>query len=430
MLPSGYRGLPAEILEQHGHDDPLLKELEGIKTQTQFAQRFGIKDLGTLTDWNRKIDWEAARNRYLGQIVMRYKEYTVQVLEALRMKAIGKKSGASSSAKLWLQFVEGWDPRGPRKIVAVCPNCGAISNSEISKSDLKKNEWQPIPKRKRRLYLIGGYAKAGKSYIREKIEEHHKLIPLTREAILAGLRSVLVGEDPKTFKQIVFEAHLKPFDMISQGKVEGDLLAPIVIKDETKDDLSLISVETDGVRGTVNQTFFMSKAGVATANIKVLATTPTSEDVRFESGDQGEDYFAWKASLGLIKYYDHHRMGPDLLLEGVAITPENISDLELKNFEIRPIFIGYSSPSHAQARIDYAKKVKEKSYVYRDILTRGEEAVRRDVERETTETIPLNKLLRSRAEKLGYRYFDLLEEVDPNFEKRADEAVKFILQGE
>lgn len=38
-----------------GFTDPEVFVLLKIKTQTEFAKQYGIRDLGTLTDWNRKI---------------------------------------------------------------------------------------------------------------------------------------------------------------------------------------------------------------------------------------------------------------------------------------------------------------------------------------------------------------------------------------
>ncbi len=55
-LPPHFRGLKISELKQYGFTDPLLSRIVKIKTQTEFARRFGIKDLGTLTDWNAKAE--------------------------------------------------------------------------------------------------------------------------------------------------------------------------------------------------------------------------------------------------------------------------------------------------------------------------------------------------------------------------------------
>lgn len=52
------RGQPEPVLQKMGMDDPEVFELLKIKTQTEFAEQYGIKDLGTLTDWNKIIHKE------------------------------------------------------------------------------------------------------------------------------------------------------------------------------------------------------------------------------------------------------------------------------------------------------------------------------------------------------------------------------------
>lgn len=55
-LPAHFRGMKKEQLESYGFTDPLVMKIAMIKNQTVFAKKFGIKDLGTLTDWNNKIE--------------------------------------------------------------------------------------------------------------------------------------------------------------------------------------------------------------------------------------------------------------------------------------------------------------------------------------------------------------------------------------
>lgn len=44
------------VAKELGINDETLLELCSIRTQTEFAKRYGVKDLGTLSDWNRKIE--------------------------------------------------------------------------------------------------------------------------------------------------------------------------------------------------------------------------------------------------------------------------------------------------------------------------------------------------------------------------------------
>jgi len=97
------------MLDNLGIDQKTYRLLYSIKTQTGFAKRFGIKDLGTLTDWNKKIEEE-------GLVLENYiwaKELTPNILYALYLKAI--KHGRAAEAKVWFKYVEDRDfSRGPK----------------------------------------------------------------------------------------------------------------------------------------------------------------------------------------------------------------------------------------------------------------------------------------------------------------------------
>lgn len=54
-LPAYFRGMKKEQLHSHGFTDPLIMKIATIQSQTAFAKKFRIKDLGTLTDWNARI---------------------------------------------------------------------------------------------------------------------------------------------------------------------------------------------------------------------------------------------------------------------------------------------------------------------------------------------------------------------------------------
>lgn len=54
-LPAFFRGMKKSELQSYGFTDPLILKIVSIKNQTSFAKKFGIKDLGTLTDWNNRI---------------------------------------------------------------------------------------------------------------------------------------------------------------------------------------------------------------------------------------------------------------------------------------------------------------------------------------------------------------------------------------
>jgi len=60
FLPVQLRDLGEDSVRKLGIDDEEVLSLLAIKTQTQFASKFGIKDLGTLTDWNKRLRKESS----------------------------------------------------------------------------------------------------------------------------------------------------------------------------------------------------------------------------------------------------------------------------------------------------------------------------------------------------------------------------------
>ncbi len=54
-LPAHAKGMKKSELVALGLTDPLMQRIIKIKSQTEFAKYFSIKDLGTLTDWNARI---------------------------------------------------------------------------------------------------------------------------------------------------------------------------------------------------------------------------------------------------------------------------------------------------------------------------------------------------------------------------------------
>lgn len=101
-MPSILRGQPRHIIEKLGIDDELALSLLEIKNQTEFAKRFGIKDLGTLSDWNKKIE---ERGGLLRDINSWAKKLTPNVISALYREAT--KTGRAAEVKAWMEIVEG-----------------------------------------------------------------------------------------------------------------------------------------------------------------------------------------------------------------------------------------------------------------------------------------------------------------------------------
>lgn len=100
-LPSFLRGQPRQALEKLGLDEEVVISLLEIKTQTEFAKRFSIKDLATLTDWNKKLEDE----KIIPQIHKWARKLTPNVIFALYRTAT--KQGKAAEVKAWLETVEG-----------------------------------------------------------------------------------------------------------------------------------------------------------------------------------------------------------------------------------------------------------------------------------------------------------------------------------
>ncbi len=99
-LPSFLRGQPTKVLEKMGIDDEVTISLLEIKSQKEFAARFGIKDQGTLTDWNKRIEKEGLLN----DINSWARSLTPNVVLALYKTAT--KHGKARDVKAWFEIIE------------------------------------------------------------------------------------------------------------------------------------------------------------------------------------------------------------------------------------------------------------------------------------------------------------------------------------
>jgi len=101
-MPSILRGQPRHVIERLGIDDEVAMSLLDIKNQTEFARRFDIKDLGTLSAWNKKID---EMGGLMKDISCWAKKLTPNVISALYREAT--KTGKASEVKAWMEIIEG-----------------------------------------------------------------------------------------------------------------------------------------------------------------------------------------------------------------------------------------------------------------------------------------------------------------------------------
>lgn len=99
-LPSYLKGQPKAVLEKFGISDDTALELLQIKNQSEFASQFGIKDLGTLTDWNKRIEKEGL----ITSINSWARNLTPNVVLALYKNI--NKHGKAQEVRAWFEIIE------------------------------------------------------------------------------------------------------------------------------------------------------------------------------------------------------------------------------------------------------------------------------------------------------------------------------------
>lgn len=99
-LPSYLKGQPKAVLEKFGISDETALELLQIKNQSEFASKFSIKDLGTLTDWNKKIEKEGL----VTSINSWARNLTPNVVLALYKNV--SKHGKAQEVRAWFEIIE------------------------------------------------------------------------------------------------------------------------------------------------------------------------------------------------------------------------------------------------------------------------------------------------------------------------------------
>jgi hypothetical protein len=101
-MPAIFRGQPRHVIEKFGIDDDLAISLLDIKSQTEFAKRYGIKDLGTLSAWNKRIEENGG---LLKNVNSWAKRLTPNVISALYREVT--KTGKAAEVKAWMEIIEG-----------------------------------------------------------------------------------------------------------------------------------------------------------------------------------------------------------------------------------------------------------------------------------------------------------------------------------
>lgn len=91
----GVRPTTDQMLEALGIDDERVREFAGIKTQQQFAERFGL-DRATLTNWNKII----AKRDTLADLRVFFRGLSKNIMLAMYNLAMNTKAPNSDRAQL------------------------------------------------------------------------------------------------------------------------------------------------------------------------------------------------------------------------------------------------------------------------------------------------------------------------------------------
>ncbi len=211
----------------------------------------------------------------------------------------------------------------------------------------------------------------------------------------------LIGGSPRCGKTIIFKEVIEKKPMVAISTDALREMARYTLFEE-----SYVSVQSLSFQGDVT----FHRAG---------EEKDISHKKHF-SYEIDEEELTWKAVVGLIQCYDRNP-GRSLIIEGVAITPERVKSLSLKNFKLKAVFLGFNNESYLKNILDYSHEHKDWLYKKVMIESGGDYSV--------AETWFKEELIRSKevamlAEKYGYKFFSPQEK---NFQKYRDEVVEYLL---
>ena len=103
-FPSTLRGKKEKTLKRFGFDVLGILEICNIKTQTEFAAKFKIGDLNTLSDWNKLIEKRGLAKDIWKNIE---KKLTSNVNTSFYIKKLMEDPTAADFVA-WHKIIEGW----------------------------------------------------------------------------------------------------------------------------------------------------------------------------------------------------------------------------------------------------------------------------------------------------------------------------------
>ncbi len=196
----------------------------------------------------------------------------------------------------------------------------------------------------------------------------------------------------------------------------------------------MIAIQTDAIRDSVERALFDDMEMIAP-----IGNISFSGDVIFQrlidnykrereditkhfSKKVQEGELVWDAIVGIISHYDNPsrlvpkgstEKGIDLVIEGIEITPERVKSLNLKNFSIKPVFVGYTKDTNFDITITQFKK---EGFKVDDIEY---------TKKKHDEHVEKGEKIESNANKYGYKFFSF---DNNNFEEHCKNVLDYLLK--
>ena len=183
----------------------------------------------------------------------------------------------------------------------------------------------------------------------------------------------------------------------------------------------MIAIQTDAIRDS------LMKALIDDTSISIIhlslsgdATLQNSDNnfkkentTKHFSKEISQSELVWSATVGLISYYDNESV--DLIIEGMEITPERIKSLNLKNFLIKPVFVGFTEDTNFNKAVaDLGKEGFNINDFDKDLL-----------KKRFDEHVEKGKKIAISTNKQGYKFFSF----DNNdFESYCSNVINYLLK--
>ncbi len=213
------------------------------------------------------------------------------------------------------------------------------------------------------LYLIGGSPRSGKTLIFKEVIKRNPMIAISSDALREAIRFTVTEESFINIHELAFE---------------GD-----------------VTFHRAGEDGNISHTKYFSQK-------------PSQEEL------------TWKTIQGLIQYYDHNE-NRSLIIEGMAITPERVKSLNLKNMKLKAVFVGFTDPSHLDSILKYA--YENEDWVHTKI-TKENGGDDTSVREWFNAELEQNNKVEALAKEYGYGFFS---PHGGKFDAYCDEVVKYLL---